>query len=407
MSRTWTAEYPPGVPADLEPAEPLSLPDILARASTRFGDRPALSQGDRVWSYAELDELVRRMAHGLEQLGVREGDRVAVMMPNHPAIPVWFFATATIGATLVSINALYAADMVEHILRDSGATVLLTLDSVDFLARVQRYLAEGLLKRIVSVDPDPARLAPAADGDRDGAVDLAAEVIPFASLLARRGKDREDRDRLDAEEAIAVLQYTGGTTGVPKGAMLSHANLTTNSRQIRAWFPLLEEGAERILIPLPFSHITGISVAMTFAVTLAAELIVVPRFTPDEGLALLRQHRPTFFGGVPTVFIALLLTGTMTADDWRSVQGIICGGAPLPPASMDAFEALSGTKVRQIYGSTELSPGATLMPATPPSRAPRSACRSPERSWRSAARTIRRSASPAAKPARLSSPVRR
>ncbi len=365
MHAPWKAEYAAGVPADLDLTAPLSLPELLARARARFGERPALSLGDRVWSYAETGELVSRAAHGLEQLGVTAGDRVAVMMPNHPAIPVWFFAAATLGAPLVSINTLYAPDMVEHILRDSGATVLLTLDTPEHLARLQRHLDAGSLARIVAVDPDPAKLAAPAADDQPASLDLARAVVPFASLLAARGARLEERRALDANATIAVLQYTGGTTGVPKGAMLTHANLTTNSRQIRAWFPFLEEGRERILIPLPFSHITGISVAMTLAVTLAAELLVVPRFTADDGLALLRQRRPTFFGGVPTVFTALLLTGTMTEGDWRSVKAIICGGAPLPPASMDAFEALSGTKVRQIYGSTELSPAATLMPATP------------------------------------------
>jgi long-chain acyl-CoA synthetase len=164
-------------------------------------------------------------------------------------------------------------------------------------------------------------------------------------------------------EALAVLQYTGGTTGTPKGAMLTHANLTTNARQIRMWFPFLEDGTERLLIPLPFSHITGITVCMTLAVLLAAELIVVPRFVPDEALTLLRERRPTFFGGVPTIFIALLMTNAMTAEDWTPLKAILCGGAPLPPDVLSKFESVSGVRVRQIYGSTELSPAATIMPA--------------------------------------------
>ena len=363
----WLAEYPAGVPADLPAGRALSLPELLAQASAQFGGRPALSQGDRTWSYAELQELVSRVADGLEDLGVVAGDRVAVMMPNHPAIPVWFFAAATLGAALVSINALYAADAVEHMLRDSGAAVLLALDDAGSLARLQRHVDRGLLSRIIAVDPDPASvtLSAARRGEGAAALDLTRAVVPFAALLASGARrDGHQRPSLDAGEVTAALQYTGGTTGVPKGAMLTHGNLSTNSRQMRAWFPFLEDGVERILIPLPFSHVTGISVAMVLAVSLAAELVIVPRFTPDEGLELLRRHRPTFFGGVPTVFTGLLLTGTMTADDWRSVKGIICGGAPLPPASMDAFEAVSGVKVRQIYGSTELSPAATLMPAT-------------------------------------------
>jgi long-chain acyl-CoA synthetase len=170
---------------------------------------------------------------------------------------------------------------------------------------------------------------------------------------------------LNPTETLAVLQYTGGTTGTPKGAMLTHANLTTNARQIRMWFPFLKDGSERLLIPLPFSHITGITVCMTFAVLLGAELMIVPRFAPDEALALLRQRRPTVFGGVPTIFIALLMTNAMTPDDWKPVKAILCGGAPLPPDVLSKFESVSGVRVRQIYGSTELSPAATIMPANP------------------------------------------
>jgi long-chain acyl-CoA synthetase len=170
---------------------------------------------------------------------------------------------------------------------------------------------------------------------------------------------------MNPANTLAVLQYTGGTTGTPKGAVLSHANLTTNARQIRMWFPFLKDGSERLLIPLPFSHITGITVCITLAVLLAAELLVVPRFVPDEAFSLLRERRPTFFGGVPTIFIALLMTSAMTPGDWTSVKAILCGGAPLPPDVLSKFESVSGVRVRQIYGSTELSPAATIMPANP------------------------------------------
>ncbi len=202
-----------------------------------------------------------------------------------------------------------------------------------------------------------------ADVQADAAPDLTRSVLSLQTLLNNNG--RYDRPSLDPAEALAVLQYTGGTTGTPKGAMLTHANLTTNARQTRMWFPSLVDGSERLLIPLPFSHITGITVCMTLAVLLAAELMVVPRFLPDEALALLRQRRPTFFGGVPTIFIALLMTNAMTPDDWKTVKAILCGGAPLPPDVLGKFESVSGEKVRQIYGSTELSPAATIMPANP------------------------------------------
>jgi long-chain acyl-CoA synthetase len=354
----WVAQYPRGVPAKIESAPPISMLDLLDRSAKEFGGRVALSQGDHRWTYAEMQALVARAARGLQELGVRHGDRVAVMMPNHAAVPIWFFGALSIGAALVSINALFSSGQVEHMLADSSARVMLTLDSPETIGKAMPLLEKGLLDRIVTASMGGKELVDAQAG---AASDLTRSVLSLQTLLNNDG--RHDRPSFDPAEALAVLQYTGGTTGTPKGAMLTHANLTTNARQTRVWFPSLVDGSERLLIPLPFSHITGITVCMTFAVLLAAELMVVPRFAPDEALALLRQRKPTFFGGVPTIFIALLMTNAMTTDDWKTVKAILCGGAPLPPDVLEKFEKVSGEKVRQIYGSTELSPAATIMPA--------------------------------------------
>jgi long-chain acyl-CoA synthetase len=354
----WVAQYPRGVPAKLESVPPISMPDLLDRSAREFGASVALSQGDQRWTYAEMQALVARAARGLQALGVRNGDRVAAMMPNHAAVPIWFFGALSIGAALVSINALFPSGQVEHMLADSGARVMLTLDSPETVGKAMPLVEKGLLDRIVTASLGASELSGMPAGS---ASDLTPRVISLQVLLNNDG--RYDRPALDPSQTLAVLQYTGGTTGTPKGAMLTHANLTTNARQTRMWFPSLVDGSERLLIPLPFSHITGITVCMTFAVVLAAELMVVPRFVPDEALALLRQRKPTFFGGVPTIFIALLMTNSMTADDWKTVKAILCGGAPLPPDVLEKFEKISGEKVRQIYGSTELSPAATIMPA--------------------------------------------
>jgi long-chain acyl-CoA synthetase len=356
----WVSQYPHDVPAGLDAVAPLSMPDMLERAAAKFGGSVALSLGNQRWTYAEMQGLVARAARGLQELGVGSGDRVAVMMPNHPAVPIWFFGALSIGAALVSINSLFAAGQIEHMLSDSGARVLLTLDSPDMIAKATPFLEKGLLTSIVTASMGAGELEPVEEGP---SLDGGRGVVALQALLLNDG--RYVRPLLNPDETLAVLQYTGGTTGTPKGAMLTHANLTTNARQTRLWFPFLADGSERLLIPLPFSHITGITVCMTFAVLLAAELIVVPRFVPDEALALLRQRRPTFFGGVPTIFIALLMTNAMTPDDWKPVKAILCGGAPLPPDVLSKFESVSGERVRQIYGSTELSPAATIMPANP------------------------------------------
>jgi long-chain acyl-CoA synthetase len=352
----WVQQYAEGVPHDLDDLKPISMPEMLAQAVARFGDRPALSLGVEVWTYRDYAALVARCARGLQNLSVAPGDRVAVLMPNHVVGPIWFFGVLATGAALVSINPLYTAAAAEGMIADSGARIVLTLDAPDMRGKLEPLLQKSLLDRIVlaSVNTDDMRQEN-SPGDIDGA------IIRLSALLANDGAYK----KVDTapKEALAALQYTGGTTGAPKGAMLTHANLTTNTLQIRSWFPFLEDGKETILIPLPFTHITGITVCMSYAVRLAAELIVVPRFFPDEMLATLREKRPTFFGGVPTIFIALLQAGGSTPEDWKSVKAIICGGAPLPPDVMRRFQKLSGQRVRQIYGSTETSPGATIMPA--------------------------------------------
>ena len=352
----WVNQYVAGVPHDLGDLTPISMPELLAQAVARFGDRPALSLGSEVWTYRDYAALVARCARGLQNLGVVPGDRLAVLMPNHVAGPIWFFGVLATGAALVSINPLYTASAAEGMIADSGARIVLTLDSPDTRDKLEPLLQKGLLDRIIlaSVNSDDMQQE-RAPGDVEGA------IIRLSALLANDGDYKTIG--IAPKETLAALQYTGGTTGAPKGAMLTHANLTTNTLQIRSWFPSLEDGKETILIPLPFSHITGITVCMAYAVRLAAELIVVPRFVPDEMLATLRTKRPTFFGGVPTIFIALLQAGGSTPDDWKSVKAIICGGAPLPPDVMRTFQKLSGQRVRQIYGSTETSPGATIMPA--------------------------------------------
>lgn len=355
---SWIDHYPPGVDAGFDAGIARTLPEVLHRAVENFGGNVALSHDGAAWSYAVFDRLVSRAAAGLQALGLQPGDRVAVMMPNHPAVPVWYFGAVSAGLALVSINALYARPTVEHMLIDSGARTVLTVDSPETLGKLRLLMARGVLDRIV--------VAAADASDLDAPPDAADLSVPEPALSALLGNDgRYRRPAIDASTTLAVLQYTGGTTGLPKGAMLTHANLTANARQVRQWFTHFRDGAEKIFIPLPLSHITGISVMMTLSVTIAAELMLVTRFEPGQTLQLLRAARPGFFGGVPTIFIALLQSGQMQASDWESVHTILCGGAPLPPDVLASFERMSGVKVRQIYGATETAPAVTIMPALP------------------------------------------
>jgi long-chain acyl-CoA synthetase len=291
-----------------------TLPAMLDRAVERFGERPAIWQAGERTTFAQLDAQAGRAAAWLAHRGVRPGDRVAVRMPNDAAYAVCAHAIWRIGATLVSINPLYAPDAVAGILADSGARLELTLDD-------------------------------------------APELLAFDGSVQRADVAPAD---------VAVLQYTGGTTGAPKGAMLTHANLVAGQRQLAERCPELVPGEERLFGAVPMSHVSGMVLAILLSANLAAELLVVPRFMADEAVALVDELRPTFFPIVPTMATALLrLPGGRgrDSDRWSSVKVITAGAAPLAVDLQQRFEALTGRRVRPSYGGTETSAIATLTPS--------------------------------------------
>jgi long-chain acyl-CoA synthetase len=284
---------------------------MLDAAVGRFGDRPAIWQAGTRTTFAELDAQVDRAAAWLAHRGVRPGDRVAVRMPNDAAYAVCAHAIWRVGATLVSINPLYAPDAVGVILADSGARLELTLDDVP-------------------------------------------ELLAFAGPVRRADVAPAD---------IAVLQYTGGTTGVPKGAMLSHANLVAGQRQLAERCPEFVAGEERLFGAVPMSHVSGLVLAILLSASLAAEMLVVPRFLAEDAVALVDELRPTFFPIVPTMATALLRLGAGPPERWSSVKVITAGAAPLAVDLQERFEALTGRRVRPSYGGTETSAIATLTPS--------------------------------------------
>jgi long-chain acyl-CoA synthetase len=298
---------------------------MLDRAVERFADRSAIWAGERRWTFAELDARADRVAAWLVERGVGAGERVAVRMPNDAAVPIWAHGVWRAGATLVSINPLFARDAAAAILADSGARVLLTVD-------------DG-----VTLDADAV------------VTDLQAEVLTCDAQFERAGVEPRD---------VAVLQYTGGTTGAPKGAMLTHANLTEGARQFALACPELVPGEERLFSAVPMMHVSGLVLAIVASANLAAEMIVVPRFVAEEAVALVDELRPTFFPIVPTMATMLLRLPAGPEDRWSSVKVVTCGAAPLAPDLQRRFEALTGCTVRPSYGGTETTALVTLSPST-------------------------------------------
>ena len=356
----WLHAYPKGVEWNIALPQGETLVSMFDAAVARHAAQPCLDFLGRKWSYAELGDAVARAAEGFRRLGVAPGTRVGLCLPNCPWHVIAYFGVLKAGGIVVNFSPLYVAEELAAQARDSGTEIMVAIDLDPVLPRVLTLLdmADGPVKRVVVAGF--AAALPALKGilfkllkrRSIAAVPADARVSGFAALLETppiaAAVAREPKD-------VAVLQYTGGTTGVPKGVMLTHANLTANLRQMEAWFTTCRPGEERMLAVIPFFHVFAMTVAMNSAIAMGAEIVMLPRFEWKMLQATLRRTRPTIFPGVPTLFKACLDNGA-TRDDLASVRACISGGAPLPVAVKQQFEALSGSIMVEGYGLTEASP---------------------------------------------------
>jgi long-chain acyl-CoA synthetase len=361
--RPWLAAYPEGVPADI--AEPeWALTANLDGAVARFPDRVALDFLGATTTYAQLGDQVARAAEALRGIGVRPGDRVALILPNCPQHVVAFYAVLRLGAIAVEHNPLYTADELAHQLADHGATVAIcwekvsatvaaTTDrtSVTTIVGVDLTAALPLVKRLALKLPLPAarRMRAEMRGPLpDGALRweaLVARASPIADSVAGPGVGD-----------TALLQYTGGTSGTPKGAILTHRNLAANAEQSRVWVPGLRDGAETFYAVLPLFHAYGLTLCLTTAVQIAATIVLLPRFDVAMVLDAAKRRPPTFFPGVPPMYERLAAAARERGSDLSSVRYSISGAMPLPPKTVEVWEALTGGLLIEGYGMTETSP---------------------------------------------------
>ena len=357
--RLWLKSYPPGIVWDADfPAHPVTK--LLEDAVERFGDRPCLDFLGNVSTYSVVGDLMRRAAKGFAALGVRPGVRVGLMLPNTPYYVIAYFGVLRAGGTVVNINPLYVEREIRQLVADAGCGVVVTLDlklTYDVLDR----LRDGNPLKTLVVCP-MADILPFAKGmlyralrRRDQAEVAADEAhIAFAALIDNDG--RFDPPAVDPIRDVAVLQYTGGTTGTPKGAMLSHANLVANVRQCMAWFPEFKPGEERTLAVLPFFHVFAMTVVMNLSLAAGAEIVLLPRFDLKELLKTIHHRRPTSFPGVPTLFTAINNAKHLDRYDLTSIRSCISGGAPLPVEVKAQFEGLTGCTLVEGYGLSETAP---------------------------------------------------
>ena len=323
-------------------------------------------------TYAELAHDVNRTAKGLQALGVAKGTRVGLLLPNCPAFPVFYYAILKAGGTVVNFNPLYSIPELITQARDADIGIMVTLDLKATFPRAKALLDDGTLKHIAVV-PFHTML-PLMKGllfraFKQGDVSSWAAVRGVIAAHEIQANDgRFDAPAIDASE-VAVLQYTGGTTGTPKGAMLTHANLSVNVQQCAAWFggmPVV--GEERFFCVIPFFHVFAMTGLLNFAVSLAAQMIMLPRFDLKQALKVFDETRPTVMAGVPTLFNALAKAPDIKSHDLSSLKFCISGGAPLPLEVKREFERVSGCTLVEGYGLSETSPVSHINPPGGPVR---------------------------------------
>ncbi|GHF97895.1 long-chain-fatty-acid--CoA ligase [Deinococcus piscis] len=361
LSRPWTARYEPGVPHDFVASNRV-LPDLLRDHARDYGARPAVSFLGATLTYAQLWRQVQQLATALQKSGVKPGDRVAVMLPNLPQFVVSFYGSLLAGAVVVNTSPLYVASELKHQLVDSGATTLIILDSLlprYFDVRFEVPVERVLVARVQDALPFPKNLLYPIKQRLDGdyvPVRWTDKLLPLKEVIASQ-KPAPAPVTLHPDDT-ALLQYTGGTTGVPKGAMLTHRNLMANAEQAWSWLSDLKMGEEIGLGAIPYFHVYGMTASMNLNMLGAGHTVLIPN-PRDLGMVLAEIDRvkPTLFPAVPTLYNAINHHPDTPKHDLTSIRACISGSASLPLETARAFKEITrGANLVEGYGLTEASP---------------------------------------------------
>ncbi len=364
MERIWLSSYAEGVPPEIEPVTG-SLVDLLDTSVARFADRTALEFFGAETSYEQLGDQVTRAAEGLRRLGVGKGDRVAIVLPNCPQHVVAFYALLRLGAVVVEHNPLYTASEMATQFSDHGATVAIVWDKVAPKVSSLPGVTHVVAVNLVHAMPLTKRVAlslpvPKVRALRLALTEPAPGSITWGQLL-RQGRIDPKHPKPTVDD-LAAIQYTSGTTGVPKGAMLSHLNLAANAAQGRAWVPGLVPGQEVVYGVLPMFHAYGLTLCMTFAVSMGARLVLFPKFDVDLLLAAAQKHPPTFIPAVPPIYTKFASEARARGVDLSAARFAISGAMPLPTETLELWESVTGGLLIEGYGLTESSPVAVGNP---------------------------------------------
>lgn len=367
--RIWHDFYDKGVPAAID-YEEITIPEIFSRTVKRHGDRPAIVFMNCQLTYVQLNDQVRRLATALAALGVGKNTRVAIHLPNLPQTVIAFFASARLGAQIVMTNPLYTEREIEHQWTDAGVSVAIVLDAL-FERRIKNIRTRLPVKHfIVASIPEYLRfplnvLAPLKLKKQDPP--MIAKVQPGTSVhLFKKlvmSTPPEPPGVAVTVDDVALLQYTGGTTGKSKGAMLTHRNISCNVQQATTWITGLEHGNEVLLACLPYFHIFGLTVSLNFPVYFGGLMVLMPNPRDIAGLVKnIEKHKVTLLPAVPALFNAVTEFPDIEKRDLSSVKVCASGSAPIPASVSQRFEALTGVKISEGFGMTETSPATHFNP---------------------------------------------
>lgn len=361
MGKPWLKFYEDGVPHIIEFPE-IDLTDILDEAVAENSNGVAISFFGKKITYAELGRSVNQFAAALSRLGVKQGDRVALILPNIPQYPIAHFAVMKLGAILVPTNPLYVETEIEYQLNNSGANTVIVLDIV--YPKIDKIKSNTGIKNIIVTSvreylPTALKLLYPIKAKKDGnwiTVARAPGIHFFQDLMSEQFRTGPPDVTIKPDDT-AMFLYTGGTTGVSKGAVLTHRNLVSNVIQTRNWYTGLTEGQESTLCALPFFHSYGLTTGLHMSISLKVPMILIPNPRDIKFiLKTIQKQKPTLFSGVPTLYVALNNFPEISKYDLSSIEACVSGGAPLPVSVAKQFESITGGHLVEGYGLSETSP---------------------------------------------------
>lgn len=371
MEKVWLKFYEDDVPVTVDYKERFLIENLQDSTAT-YPNNMALSFMGYEITYSQLSTMVDKMAACFTDFGIKKGDSVALLLPNVIPCVAAYYALLKIGAVTVMNNPLYTDRELEHQFNDSNSKVLVTLDLL--CNRMIDLRAKTSIKQIIYTSigdylPFPKSLLfPLVAKKKQLAADVkpAPDVYKWKEII-KKYPAKAPSVKIDWED-VAMYQYTGGTTGVSKGVMLTHANLSKQLQQANAWFPELKSGVERVISALPFFHIFGLTTAMNYSIAKGWGNILVPKPQPEQLLEAFRKFKPSFAPLVPTMFIGMLSHPDIKKTDLSCIKGCFSGSAPLPIEVIKEFEEISGGVIVEGFGMTETCPVTHMNPFNPAKR---------------------------------------